>query len=313
MLELKNNSNITISNLKDFITVTFVIIDDFYHKVTPAHIKNRRNIDKAVMSDSEIITLALVGELLTIDSEKSWFSFCTKNLGDLFPNFCTRTRFHRTRKSLFKVMDEIRKEITKFLNYQYEQYRIIDSMPIPVCKFGRAHFHKNFKHKADYGKCTSKKETYFGFKLHALITLDGYLTDFTLTPANVDDRTAIWELTDESSLLTIIADKGYISDKLSSELKSEKRVTLVSLKRAKSKNPLSKTFRQMIFKARRRIETTFSQLSEQLNIQRVLAKSMWGFISRITNKVLAHNICYFINKILNTNPDISKIKELVFG
>lgn len=313
MLELNNDSTITISNLKDFITVTFVIIDDFYHKVTPAHIKNRRNIDKAVMSDSEIITLALVGELLTIDSEKSWFSFCIKNLGDLFPNFCSRTRFHRTRKSLFKVMDEIRKEITSFLNYKYEQYRIIDSMPIPVCKFGRAHFHKTFKHKADYGKCTSKKETYFGFKMHALITLDGYLTDFTLTPANVDDRAAVWELTEESDALTIIADKGYIGDKLNSELKSEKRITLISLKRAKSKNPLPKAFRQMIFKARRRIETTFSQLSEQLNIQRVLAKSMWGLISRITNKVLAHNICYFINKTLNTNPDISKIKELVFG
>jgi isopropylmalate/homocitrate/citramalate synthase len=50
MLELSKDFNITISNLKDFVTVTFVIIDDFYHKVTPAHVKNRRNIDKAIIS-----------------------------------------------------------------------------------------------------------------------------------------------------------------------------------------------------------------------------------------------------------------------
>lgn len=106
MLEFKKDYTIEINNLKDFITVIFVIIDDFYHKVTPAHIKNRRNIDKAIMSDSEIITLSLVGELLSIDSEKSWFSFCTRNLKDLFPEFCTRTRFHRTRKSLYKVMSK---------------------------------------------------------------------------------------------------------------------------------------------------------------------------------------------------------------
>lgn len=71
MLEFKKDYTIEINNLKDFITVTFVIIDDFYHKVTPAHIKNRRNINKAIMSDSEIITLSLVGKLIDIDSERN--------------------------------------------------------------------------------------------------------------------------------------------------------------------------------------------------------------------------------------------------
>lgn len=313
MLEPNKNSNILINDLKDFVTVTFVIIDDFYQKVTSTHIKNRRNIDKAIMSDSEIITLSIVGELLTIDSEKAWFGFCTKNLKDLFPKFCTRTRFHRTRKSLFKVVDEIRKEITKFLNYQYDEYRIMDSMPIPVCKFGRAHFNKTFSHKAAYGKCVSKKETYYGFKLHALIALDGYLTDFTLTPGNIDDRIAVWELTENLQFSTVIGDKGYVGDKLALNLKSENSINLISLKRSNSKSLIPKRFRQMIFKARRRVETSFSQLSEQLNIQRVLAKSMWGLTSRINNKILDHNICYFINKTLKTKPEISRIKELVFG
>ncbi|WP_461612609.1 hypothetical protein [Clostridium sp. Marseille-QA1073] len=47
MLELNKNSTITINNLKDFITVIYVIIDDIYQKVTPAYIKYRRNIDKS--------------------------------------------------------------------------------------------------------------------------------------------------------------------------------------------------------------------------------------------------------------------------
>lgn len=313
MPEFKKDYTIEIDNLKDFITVTFVIIDDFYHKVTPAHIKNRRNIDKAIMSDSEIITLSLVGELLSIDSEKSWLSFCTRNLKDLFPEFCTRTRFHRTRKSLYKVMEQIRQEITWFLRYTYEQYRIIDSMPIPVCEFGRAHFHRAFKPEAAYGRCVSKKETYYGFKLHSLTALDGYLTDFILTPANIDDRAAALDLTSSLSPVTIIGDKGYIGDRFISELKSETKINLIAMKRKKTANQFSKEFRQTIFKARRRIETTFSQLSGQLNIQRVLAKSMWGLVTRITNKILAHNLCYFINKVFNINPNISKIKHLVFG
>jgi hypothetical protein len=51
------------------------IDDDIYQKITPSYIKNRKNIDSAILSDSGIITIALVGELLTIDLKKAWFGF----------------------------------------------------------------------------------------------------------------------------------------------------------------------------------------------------------------------------------------------
>lgn len=38
MLEYKNYSIKEIENLKDFVIVTYVIIDDIYQKVTPIHI-----------------------------------------------------------------------------------------------------------------------------------------------------------------------------------------------------------------------------------------------------------------------------------
>jgi hypothetical protein len=36
----------------------------------PAYIKNRKNIEYSILSDSEIITTSIVGELMIIDSEK---------------------------------------------------------------------------------------------------------------------------------------------------------------------------------------------------------------------------------------------------
>lgn len=59
-------------------------------------------------------------------------------------------------------------------------------------------------------KCGCMKETFFGFKLHTLNTLGGYLTDYILTSANIDDRVALWHLVQNKSYLTLIADKGYI-------------------------------------------------------------------------------------------------------
>lgn len=208
MLELSNhNITTSIENLKDLITVCFVIIDDTYQQVTPNFVKNRRNVNFSLMHDSEIIAIALVGDLFTVDSEKAWLGYCKKNLKDLFPQFCGRARFNRTRRTLFKIIEIIRKRLNEMLGNQYDNHRIVNSMPIYACKFGRAHFHKTFKGVAAYGKCASKKETYYGFKLHTFITLVGHLTDYLLTSANVDDRIVLWNLTEDKSYFTLIADK----------------------------------------------------------------------------------------------------------
>lgn len=193
-----------------------------------------------------------------------------------------------------------------------DDIRIVDSMPAPVCKFARAYFSKCFKDIASYGYCASKKETYFGLKLHALVTVDGFVSDFFLTSSGIDDRAAVFELTENNSSIKIIADKGYIDTTLKNQLKIEKDILLISLKRKNSKDPLEKGLHNVLSKTRRRIETSFSQLAEQFNINKVLAKSKLGLMLRITLKILAHNISFIINDILG-NKKMAQIKQLVFG
>ena len=315
MLELDRTYSIKeIRDLKDFVTVAYVIIDDIYQKVTPTNIKNRRNINDSILSDSEIITINIVGELLTIDSENAWFGFCKKNMQDLFPKLCDRSRFNRTRRNLHAVIEEIRKELSNLTELSDQPYRIVDSIPIPVYKFGRARFHKTFRgYGAAYGKCPSKKETYLGYKLHMLTTLDGFVTDFVITPANIDDRAAVWDLIASYNNITILGDKGYTKVDLCKELKSEKGIDLLPVQKNNSKVLFPKAIRQLIFKLRRRIETTASQLTQQLNIEQVLAKSFWRLQARIKTKLLAYNSCYYINKLIGQDINISRIKHLVFG
>lgn len=86
----------------------------------------------------------------------------------------------------------------------------------------------------------------------------------------------------------------------------------MTLKRSNSKNNWAKPIRQLIFRLRRRVETVFSQLSEQLNAERVLAKSFQGLCTRLVNKVLAYNICLVLNRLFDKNCEIGKIKTLIF-
>lgn len=125
------------------------------------------------------------------------------------------------------VIKEIQKYFSNLPMFLNDDIRIIDSMPIPVCKFVRSYFSKSFNDISSYGYCASKKETYFGLKLHALITTSGFITNFFLTSANVDDRAAVYELIEEKQLTKIIADKGYFDETLKEQLKKEKDILLI--------------------------------------------------------------------------------------
>ena len=109
----------------------------------------------------------------------------------------------------------LRQKMLSVFPVPVSSYCIIDSFPLAVCKFGRARYCKTFRSQgADYGKCPSKKETYFGYKVHALVTLEGYITAFEITPASTDDREGLRDLVDNCSNITILADKGYVGEKL---------------------------------------------------------------------------------------------------
>ena len=312
MLKFQDNYTTILTTFEDFILLVYTIIDDLYHQFVPSSVSQRRNVDTAKMSDSEIITLSICGELAGIDSENAWYSFVKRNYRHLFPRLCSRTRFNRTRRALLQVTELLRQKLTHSFPIPTSRYFVIDSFPLPVCKFGRARYCRSFRvDGANYGKCPSKKETYFGFKVHALITIEGYITAFEITPASVDDREGLRDFAENHLCLTVLGDKGYTGEQLWEDMQ-EKGICLMSLKPSNHKNNWPKEVRQVIFRFRRRIETVFSQLSEQLNAEKVLAKSFRGLCTRLQNKILGHNLCMAFNSIFREPCDIGKIKHLIF-
>lgn len=118
--------------------------------------------------------------------------------------------------------------------------------------------------------------------MHALITLEGYITAFEVTPASTDDREGLRDLVENQTDIVVLGDKGYVGDAPTQEM-AEQGICLMALKRSNSKADWPKPVRRLIFKLRRRVETVFSQLSEQLNAERVLAKSFQGLCTRAVN------------------------------
>ncbi len=188
----------------------------------------------------------------------------------------------------------------------------MDSFLLAICKFERAHCCRSFRgYGVDYGKCLSKKEIYFGYKVYALITLEEYITPFEITETSVNDREGLQDLDEGQTGFVVLGDKGYAGETLTQDL-SSKGICLMVLKRFNSKMDWPNEVRQRIFKQRHRVETIFSQLSKQLNAERVLARNFQGLCIHLSNKILTYNLCQTLNSIFNETCKLVRIKQLIF-
>ena len=112
MLKFYDNNTTLIATFEDFILTVYVIIDDLYRCFAPPEVVTRRHVLHARMSDSEIITISICGELAGIDSENAWYSFVKRNYRHLFPTLCSRSRFNRTRRALLKTTELPRQKLS---------------------------------------------------------------------------------------------------------------------------------------------------------------------------------------------------------
>ena len=111
MLKFHTNDTTLLATFEDFITTVFVMIDDLYRRYAPPEVAKRRHALDAKLSDSEIITVSLCGELAGIDSENAWYSFVKRNYQHLFPNLCSGSRFNRTRRALLQTTELLRQKL----------------------------------------------------------------------------------------------------------------------------------------------------------------------------------------------------------
>lgn len=153
-MKFQDNNTTVLTTFEDFILTVYVVIDDLCHQFAPPEVTFSRHVLDSKLSDPEIITISICGELAGIDSENAWFSFVKKNYRHLFPNLCSRSRFNRTRRALLQTTDLLRQKMISAFPIPFSKYFVFDSFPLAVCKFGRARYYRSFRdYGADYGKC----------------------------------------------------------------------------------------------------------------------------------------------------------------
>jgi Transposase DDE domain len=160
----------------------------------------------------------------------------------------------------------------------------IDSTPIEVCHPSRVHTHRVFKDQVGWGK--NSVGWYFGFKLHLIINERGELLAFKLTPANVDDRQPVPELT-QTLFGQLFGDRGYISQALFEEL-YQRGLQLVTKAKKNMKNRLVKLIDKILLRKRAVIESVNDHLKNICQIQHSRHRSGWNFLVNLLAGLVAY-------------------------
>ncbi len=247
-------------------------------------------------SDLEVVALSITAEAFSIDSENCLFTRLGIECPNTIPNLITRRQFNQRRKLTRLLGENIRKAIAKAIDGG-EFVFSIDSKPVKVCQNARAERcsmgRTDIEHAPSWGYCASQNMYYYGYKLHALCGTTGVIHSYDMTAANVHDIHYLKDIQWEYHDCMILGDKGYLSVPIQQDLFTSANITLEVPYRLNQKNWRPPLWAYKRY--RRRIETVFSQLNDQLMMIRNYAKQPQGFFTRIAAKVAAFTMLQYFN------------------
>ena len=247
------------------------------------------------LKDIELIAMNLTSEYISIDSENHLFRI----IPECLRNKIERSVYNRRKRKLFTAIEFIRDKLSEKFN-EFENYYIVDSMPLEVAKLSRSKrstiCKESYLTAPNKGYCASQNMAYYGYKIHAVCSISGVFKSFDISKASVHDIHYLQDIKNQFSHCVILGDKGYLSADYQLDLFETKKIKLEVPMR---KNQTDYKKQSYIFKkSRKRIETLFSQLCDHFMIRRNYAKTFNGFKTRILSKITSLTIIQYINKFV---------------
>jgi hypothetical protein len=271
---------------EDKITEIFCAVDDFCKAFEPwleskmIESGDRKRERKSSLSLSEVMTILIIFHSSGYRTLKHFYHYLLDARGDLFPSLVSYSRF-------VELQPRAVMGLWGYINYSRSKasgISFIDSTKIAVCGNKRISRNQVFKGSAKIGKSTMG--WFFGFKLHLIINECGEILSCTLTTANTDDRAPVKNLA-KKLFGKLFGDKGYVSEKLTEELK-EMGVELITQIKKNMKQKAHKLIDQILLRKRSIIETVNDQLKNISQIEHTRHRSIPNFLTNVFAGIVAY-------------------------
>ncbi len=199
-------------------------------------------------------------------------------------------RLHALPDTLWQALFALLAEIAKQSNEE-QVYRVA-RLPVPVCDSIRIFRCRLYQDEAFRIRVASKKRYIYGLRVPLLVSSTGQPIEIVRAPASVGDITAFRSLPlNLPAGAEIYADAAYTDSLFEDTLAEVADVPLLAPRKSNSKRPHPGWVAYLCDRARKRVETTFSQIAACFgrNIHAVTPRGfeLKGFLTVLAYAIVA--------------------------
>jgi hypothetical protein len=272
------------TDLETLITALYVKIDDEL-------VTDRWTGRPPLLSDSELVCLAVAQALLQVHNEARWLRFVGQRLDALFPYRPQRPGYNKRLRAALPLIKRVIRLLARDTDFWLDTVWITDSTPVP-CGMSRPTVKRSdMAGWAGYGYCASHSRFFWGLRLYLVCTPSGMPILWALANPKLGEREVLAAMLEESEDVVaehrgvlMITDKGFSGKKFEQVLAEDHHITLLRPSRkdeaARFGEPKLKSVRQLI-------ESVNDTLKGQLDLEQHGAKTFEGVAVRVAQRVLA--------------------------
>jgi hypothetical protein len=283
-------------DLDSFLVSLYVLVDDWWkleHASRPPKIGR-----PALLSDSEVITLAILAQWPRFRSERDFWRFAWAHLRPYFPTLLSQSQLNRRIRALEPELRLLQKAFARELAEPSAVYRVLDTTLVPAMVRVRASRKGLFCGQATFGRSASKTEWVYGFKAALVVDPQGVITAFGLAPAASDERPIGEALVASDRYGAYLADKGFTGAEWERRWMEVYAALVAAAPKNNSRRAWSKADRRWASGKRQIIEGVIGQLKDFFGLERHRAKTLGGLLTRLAAKVVAYTCAQRINDSL---------------
>ena len=261
----------------------YVFIDDLLKKIDHKEPTNRN------MSDAEIVTTVLVSAIYFSGHHEKAMSFMSST--GMVTHMLSKSRFNRRLHQIRDLIVDLFFQLSaliKKLNISSDY--TIDSFPVHTCDNIRIIRTKLVQGAVYRGKKVSIRRYFYGYNIHLLCTADGIPVEYTFLLGSKHDSNALKQMPlHVPPGSRIYGDSAYTNYSIEQMLKDAENIDLLVQRKSNSKKQHEPYVDYLISSMRKRIETTFSEISNFLP-KKIHAVTEFGFLLKVVIFIFGYAI-----------------------
>jgi hypothetical protein len=245
-------------------------------------------------TDAELLAIAQVRHLLGRRSEAGFLAEIARDWGHLFPVLPCQSEANRRTRWLWGAFEQLR--ITLAARLPEDDCQQVDTSALPVKHPSRVRGPDQWTGPgndlaARFGRDAAHAEWFYGFRLAVKTDLGSRIVRaWAIVPAAVSERDAATDLLEAGPApRDLLADKGFSGRGFAAAQAARGTAVLVPPGKKQRAVTLS-VLLKVIAEWRNRIETTFSEITDQMELARHGAHTFWGLLTRTAATIAAHTL-----------------------